>query len=393
MGKLNPEFPIVCTNYEMVMNDKKFLSRYPWKFIIIDEGHRLKNMNCKLVRELKSYDSANRLLLTGTPLQNNLAELWSLLNFLLPEIFDDYAYFEDYFDFSKLQGKDKESHAAFLEEQKKNNIVGSLHALLKPFLLRRVKTDVETNLPPKKEYILYAPLSQTQKDLYGALLNHKATEWLHEQVMLKHGPDTSGKKRKLDEVDPNATPSSKRVKVAVSYRDLTDTEFFAKLEADNAIPSPDDSEVEELNDYEKSVMQAMRQVGNKKLQNLLMQLRLACNSPHLFYWPWSDNADDRLVTDSGKMMLMERLVPALLERGHKVLVFSQFKGMLDILEEWASIMHGWDVCRLDGNVSQDIRREQIRRFNTHEKSQLFLLTTRAGGLGINVFTYPYPISA
>jgi len=264
MGKLGPEFPIVCTNYEMVMNDKKFLSKYGWKFIIIDEGHRLKNMNCKLVRELKSYDSANRLLLTGTPLQNNLAELWSLLNFLLPEIFDDYAYFEDYFDFSKLQGKDKESHAAFLEEEKKNNIVGSLHALLKPFLLRRVKSDVETNLPPKKEYVLYAPLSQTQKDLYGALLDHKAPQWLHDQVMRRH---PSSKKRKLDIVDMSTpkkakiTPEpetvlTKRKNAVSSYREMSDDEYFDKLEGE--LGSEPEEIVEALTKYEKGVMQACK---------------------------------------------------------------------------------------------------------------------------------------
>ena len=76
-------FPIVVTSYEIVMNDRQYLSRLQWKFIIIDEGHRIKNLNCKLIQELKSYDSANRLLLTGTPLQNNLRELWSLLNFIV----------------------------------------------------------------------------------------------------------------------------------------------------------------------------------------------------------------------------------------------------------------------------------------------------------------------
>jgi ATP-dependent DNA helicase len=224
MSKVGPGFPVVCTSYEIVMNDKKFLTKYRWKFIIVDEGHRLKNMNCKLIRELKTYDSTNRLLLTGTPLQNNLSELWSLLNFLLPEVFDDYAYFEDYFDFSKLEEKDKESHVAFLEEQKQKNLVGSLHALLKPFLLRRVKTDVETNLPPKKEYVLYAPLSQAQKDLYGALLDHRGHEWLHDQVIDKHGPSN---KRKFLEIRDSYGSTPKKSKTrregnTQSYRELSD---------------------------------------------------------------------------------------------------------------------------------------------------------------------------
>jgi ATP-dependent DNA helicase len=90
------DFPVVVTSYEIIMNDRKHLQRYNWKYIVVDEGHRIKNMNCRLIKELKTYSSANRLLLTGTPLQNNLAELWSLLNFLLPDIFDDLDMFQSW---------------------------------------------------------------------------------------------------------------------------------------------------------------------------------------------------------------------------------------------------------------------------------------------------------
>jgi ATP-dependent DNA helicase len=88
--------PIIVTSYEIVMRDRKYLQRFKWKYIIVDEGHRIKNLNSKLIKELKSYQSANRLLLTGTPLQNNLTELWSLLNFLLPDIFDDLESFQNW---------------------------------------------------------------------------------------------------------------------------------------------------------------------------------------------------------------------------------------------------------------------------------------------------------
>ena len=91
---LNSSFPVIVTSYEIVMNDRKYLQRFRWKYIVVDEGHRLKNLNSRLIRELKAYTSAYRLLLTGTPLQNNLSELWSLLNFLLPDIFDDLESFQ-----------------------------------------------------------------------------------------------------------------------------------------------------------------------------------------------------------------------------------------------------------------------------------------------------------
>ncbi|PWW73132.1 hypothetical protein C7212DRAFT_300352 [Tuber magnatum] len=360
MAKMDASFPVICTSYELVMIDRKHLKKHNWKFIIIDEGHRIKNLNCKLISELKKYNSANRLLLTGTPLQNNLSELWSLLNFLLPDIFDDLA------------------------KEKKVGIVASLHAILKPFLLRRVKADVEANLPPKREYILYAPLTRNQKDLYGMILDHKAKEWLIEQLLSSR----NNKKRKLLTVgqeSPNKrakSPDPKRKKKSVSYRELSDDEYFDMLEE-----APEEEEELEpiLTEEEKQILQATQEIGTKKLQNPIMQLRLACNSPHLFYWPWDQSdPDERLVTVSGKMMLLERLIPALFAKGHKVLIFSQFTRMLDIIEEWAVTLRHWPICRIDGGMKQEDRREQIRRFNKDEGWNIFLLSTRAGGLGINL---------
>ena len=117
-----------------------------------------------------------------------------------------------------------------------------------------------------------------------------------------------------------------------------------------------------------------------------MQLRLVCNSPHNFYWPWAPDAspDNSLITASGKMLLLNRLVPSLFSRGHKVLIFSQFKTQLDIIEDWATVLHDWPVCRIDGHVAQVDRRAQIKEFNTNPAYKLFLLSTRAGGQGINL---------
>ena len=119
-----------------------------------------------------------------------------------------------------------------------------------------------------------------------------------------------------------------------------------------------------------------------------MQLRLVCNSPHNFYNPWSSDSglevDESLVSSSGKMLLLDRLLPSLFERGHKVLIFSQFKTQLDILEDYARELRKWNVCRIDGSVAQDDRRQQIKEFNENPKFKLFLLSTRAGGQGINL---------
>lgn len=118
-----------------------------------------------------------------------------------------------------------------------------------------------------------------------------------------------------------------------------------------------------------------------------MQARLACDSPHNFYWPWGDDPstiDESLVTVSGKMLILDRLVPRLLEKGHKILIFSQFKTQLDILQDWANQLRDWYCCRIDGAISQTERHAQIKAFNTSPKHKIFLLSTRAGGQGINL---------
>lgn len=129
-----------------------------------------------------------------------------------------------------------------------------------------------------------------------------------------------------------------------------------------------------------------KEVSHKKLQNTVMQLRLACNTPHLFSWPWSTDSeiDQTLITASGKISLLERLVPPLLSSGHKIIIFSQFSKQLDILQDWANILHSWPCFRIDGSVKSDDRQSQIEAFNTDPECKIFLLSTRAGGLGINL---------
>jgi len=152
------------------MRDRRFLKQIHWKYIIVDEGHRLKNMDCRLIRELKSFSSNNRLLLTGTPLQNNLAELWSLLNFLLPDIFDDLSFFSSWFEFAQHIDSDK-----VIQQERENAVVSKLHAILRPFVLRRLKSEVEHDLPPRIEIPLYVPLASVQQNLYKEIVTGQFT--------------------------------------------------------------------------------------------------------------------------------------------------------------------------------------------------------------------------
>ncbi|KAG9650298.1 SWI/SNF chromatin remodeling complex component, partial [Aureobasidium melanogenum] len=408
------DFPVICTSYEICMNDRKFLANYGWKFIIIDEGHRIKNLNCRLIRELQSYQSANRLLITGTPLQNNLTELWSLLHFLMPTIFDKLESFESWFDFSALNQRN--GYEDILSEERKTNLVTSLHAILKPFLLRRVKTDVETSLPKKREYVLYAPLTATQRELYQEILEGNSRAYLENKAVeslsgtntprstrgsslkrsrAEEGSATPIKSVKSSRASTPATTASargsRRAKKAQNYEELSDTAYFKQMQDQQSEDEeqPLNSSEEEAQEQAQTLALAKKLIGAKKLQNPVLQLRLCCNSPHNFFYPFveEDNSDvdETLVTESGKMLLLDSLMPTLLERGHKVLIFSQFKTQLDLIETYCEVLRGWKCSRIDGGVSQPDRQEQIAQFNsTESKTNIFLLSTRAGGQGINL---------
>lgn len=229
-------------------------------------------MNCKLIKELLTYNSANRLLITGTPLQNNITELWSLLHFLLPEIFNDLNSFQSWFDFSSMLDKSGQTDVM---ERRKRTLVSTMHSILKPFLLRRVKTDVETSLPKKREYILYAPLTTEQKDLYREILNGTGRQYLEEKATerllaqndrLSRSQSLKRSAEASEASSPNkslkssraSTPASggraaRRSRGPQSYKELSDREFNTKLrkleqglEEDLDIEEPSETEQEEL---------------------------------------------------------------------------------------------------------------------------------------------------
>ncbi|TFK32975.1 SNF2 family N-terminal domain-containing protein [Crucibulum laeve] len=413
-------FPIVLTTYEMIIKDRAALAHYDWGYIVVDEGHRLKNLDCKLMREIKKYRSAGRMILTGTPLHNNLAELWSLLNFILPDIFDDVDSFQEWFNLPSLQTS--------LPTDQSTQIISALHAILKPFLLRRLKVDVETNLPPKKEYVLYAPLSVRQREAYESVLSGEIRRWLidggtgseeikklakeeaekdaskaEEEEDTKSEQDEEGDKGKsIAKTKGQGRTLRKRKGGRKRYTvDDNDEEYFEMLERGDldarGVVSKQTEEERESEEArvgrEHQMKTKVKHVNNMKLQNMVMQLRKVCSHPFLFDWPVDPKTHDlvlgeELVNASGKMMVLDRLLRELFKRKHKVLLFSQFTTMLDIIEDWAVDFMDWKICRIDGSTGPMERREQMNIFQTGGDSPdapcLFLLSTRAGGLGINL---------
>jgi len=308
--------PIVVTSYEISMNDRTSFQRVNWKYMIIDEGHRLKNKDCKLIAELRQLKTANRLLLTGTPLQNNLVELWSLLHFVLPEVFNDVESFLQWFDFEAAMGN-ADAAEKLVKEEEESSIITKLHSILDPFLLRRLKQDVELGLPSKQEYIVYVPMTTSQRKYYD------------------------------------------------SVRDKTIRSVIEREDSDRLSTSD----------------------VSRNLNNVVMQLRKCCNHPYLFQ-PKEDAfgnflLDEELVEQAGKFKLLDRMLPKLKANGHKVLLFCQMTKMMDLVEDYMELRN-WGCCRLDGSIPYLERMQAIEDFKTKEDKFVFILSTRAGGLGINL---------
>ena len=291
-------FDVVCTTYEMAILEAAALRKFTWRYLVIDEAHRIKNENSKLSKIVRLYSSQYRLLITGTPLQNNLHELWALLNFLLPDVFSSSEDFDTWF---ALDGQDQAAQSKVVEK---------LHKVLRPFLLRRLKHEVETSLPPKEETKLYIGLSEMQLDWYKRILS-----------------------KDIDAVNVGASKT--------------------------------------------------------RLLNLAMQLRKCTNHPYLFAGaepgpPYT--TDEHIIQNCGKMILLDKLLTRLKEQGSRVLIFSQMTRMLDILEDYMCF-RGHEYCRIDGQTSYELRESQLDDYNAEGSSKfVFLLSTRAGGLGINLAT-------
>ncbi|KAJ3053100.1 choline dehydrogenase 7 [Rhizophlyctis rosea] len=296
------KFDIILTTYEMAMSGVSQLRPIKWKCVVLDEAHRLKNKASKVSEILKTYKMDHRVLLTGTPLQNSLDELWSLLNFLEPEQFSSEK------EFQMTYGNLKEA-----------GDVERLQGLLKPLMLRRLKEDVEKSIPVKEETIIEVELTTVQKKWYRSILERNFS-WL------KQG----GKKNNV----PNL------INTMIELRKCCIHPFLLKGAEE----------------------QIIKETGSSTLEKQF----------------------DLLVQASGKMVLIDKLLKKLRAGGHKVLIFSQMTRCLDLIQDY---LRGskWGFERIDGGVRGDLRQAAIDRFSKPDSDTfVFLLCTRAGGVGINL---------
>ncbi|ELW48145.1 DNA helicase INO80 [Tupaia chinensis] len=169
-------FHVVITSYQLVVQDVKYFQRVKWQYMVLDEAQALKSSSSVRWKILLQFQCRNRLLLTGTPIQNTMAELWALLHFIMPTLFDSHEEFNEWFS------KDIESHAENKSAIDENQL-SRLHMILKPFMLRRIKKDVENELSDKIEILMYCQLTSRQKLLYQALKNKISIEDLLQSSM------------------------------------------------------------------------------------------------------------------------------------------------------------------------------------------------------------------
>lgn len=310
-------FDVLLTTYEYIIKDRPLLAKHDWAHMIIDEGHRMKNAQSKLSYTLTHYyKSKNRLILTGTPLQNNLPELWALLNFVLPKIFNSSKTFDEWFNtpFANTGTQEKLE----MTEEETLLVIRRLHKVLRPFLLRRLKKEVEKDLPDKVEKVVKCKLSSLQQQLYQQMLKHNA--------------------------------------------------FFIGAGSEGATKG-----------------------GIKGLNNKVMQLRKICNHPFVFdevenvINPSRANSS-LLYRVSGKFELLDRVLPKFKASGHRVLIFFQMTQVMDIMEDFLR-MRDLKYMRLDGGTKAEDRTGMLKLFNAPDSEYFcFLLSTRAGGLGLNLQT-------
>ncbi|KAJ2365101.1 putative ATPase, partial [Coemansia sp. RSA 2607] len=274
-------------------------------------------------------------------------------------------------------------------------VVSKLHKILQPFLLRRLKSDVEADLPPKREYLIACPMAPLQYEYYQAVRGPSLRAFIQDRMAsAASADDTLVPPSPCSENAAMLEPPEQRQRLAAgAYAVPGEDDPFEEFDSTNT--SSPTLQCSEPSDPEANSplarLRAAVHVRQLNLQFRLMQQRKVCQHPYLFDIPVEDpldpesayRLDEQLVRSSGKLLLLDRLLPALFAQGHRVLIFSQFARMLDLLEFYAGLRN-WDFCRIDGSVGQADRQQAIVRFNTHTEIPLFLLTTRSGGLGINL---------
>ncbi|KAI9820251.1 MAG: hypothetical protein M1827_005873 [Pycnora praestabilis] len=296
---------VLVTTYSGLQTYAELLIPVDWGYAVLDEGHKIRNPNTAITIYCKELRTAHRIILSGTPMQNNLTELWSLFDFVFPMRLGTLINFRNQFEYPIRQGG--YASATNLQVQTAMKCAETLKDTIQPYLLQRYKIDVAADLPKKSEQVLFCKLTKVQRDAYEAFLN---------------------------------------------------------------------------SDDMKSIMNGKRQV----LYGVDM-LRKICNHPDLADWQMLSKRigyNYGSGAKSGKMQVVKALLELWKETGHKTLLFCQYRITLDILEKYLNTLGNFTYRRMDGNTPIRNRQDMVDEFNKNPDVHVFLLTTKVGGLGVNL---------
>ncbi|XP_066936631.1 SWI/SNF-related matrix-associated actin-dependent regulator of chromatin subfamily A containing DEAD/H box 1-like isoform X1 [Clytia hemisphaerica] len=349
----NNESDIIITSYNMVVSspkDRAFFRKLEFQYMIMDEAHMMKNMRTERYRNFDRINAKQKLLLTGTPLQNDIIELMSLLNFLMPTLFSQHHETVKRIFFNRSDAK-SESSSAF-----RKKYINKVKQIVKPFMMRRLKSEVLGDLPEKREETCLCPLNTAQSQLYRSYVSSFAAEQ-NENSESRSDAAGLGVLMNLRKV----TNHPLLVRSLYTYEKLKE---MARL----YVTSPLHFDC----DY-NYVLEDMTVLSDSELHQL-------CNKEaglrHL-------KLSNEVLTSSGKLKMLDTLLPKLKEQGHRVLIFSQFVIVLDLIQEYLKIRQH-SFVRFDGSTKGCDRQGIIDEFNNNRDIFIFLLSTRSGGLGINL---------
>ena len=374
---------LVVTTYEGFLAEQSWFKRaFVWRYVVLDEGHKIKNDLSLISKALQGLGAEYRLILTGTPLQNNLIELWALLHWLYPEVFTEKTseLFKSSFDLTR--GKVS------------TTVMDDARRLLEIIMLRRMKNSpgVDLNLPPKEEILLYVPLSPMQKFWYRRLLT-RADQSLLDDLFKDAKRKATDEENDILALDSNPTDVDDSIRKLESADDQING-IGGLGKGEDSSSSWQEQKLLLHQALEQEQKNETKKTDWKKLMNLLMQLRKCCNHPYLLPHsaPEPYYLGDHVVKASGKFILLEKMIDELVvKQKEKVLIFSGFTGMLDCCEDLLSLSGGdgekFRYARLDGATGRARRNLGIRMFNQVDTDyRVMLISTRAGGLGINLAT-------
>ncbi|XP_029037037.1 SWI/SNF-related matrix-associated actin-dependent regulator of chromatin subfamily A containing DEAD/H box 1 homolog [Osmia bicornis bicornis] len=344
---------VLLTTYNLISStpeERRLFRVMPLGYVIFDEAHMLKNMSTIRYENLVRINAKHRILLTGTPLQNNLLELMSLLIFVMPSLFaGKQADLKSLFSKNpKIPAVKKDGEQPLFEQEQVKNA----KQIMRPFVLRRLKSEVLQDLPKKSERVIKCPLTKKQKKLYTNLVAEFSAE--ADQSTEVNGIGMMMQLRKLANHPLLVRDYYNDSKLKIISSRLAKEQAYKQKNADYIF-----EDLQWMSDYQ--INQLTRTY--KSLAGL--------------------GLPQELIPEAGKLKVLDKMLPKLKKEGHRVLIFSQFTMVLDILEEYLTI-GGQKYLRLDGSTPVTDRQDLINEYTEDDSIFIFLLSTKAGGLGINL---------